>query len=181
MHTYRRADGTFYDASLPEDAADEPLPLRPSDIHQWDGRRWVWRGQRIQHAFPREADVEGVLNRAQAADLASLVAETHEIQEAHSRAIVELRERISAIGKDIGDHLVEAKPLMEAVDGLRSIIKAAGTVAQVFNAITTLLKFVWRFGLTLIGIYGAVWAVMHGDLGALRRAISLMWGHPTIP
>jgi hypothetical protein len=177
MHTYMRVDGTFYDAFEAESPADETLPQRPTDAHHWDGRRWVWRGSNAREVIRRDDD-RITLTPAQAQDIAELVAETHAIQESHGKIIAELRIQVGQIGAQIQGHLVKAEPLMDAVDGLHAIIKAGGTMAKIFNGIAAVLKLIWRFGLTAIGIYGAIWAVVHGDVGALRRAVSLMWGHP---
>lgn len=174
MHTWRRADGSYYDAVEPEDENHEPLPLRPSEVHQWDGRRWVWKGKTgITHGFPRLDDVCRS-SVPELIDLARLVHEQAEILDYHSRNQKAMREDIATLGRKIDDHLTAAQPLIEGVEGMKAIRKAAGSLASVINAFVTVVSFVWRVGLVLVGVYALGWAIVHGDIGAIRRAFALI-------
>lgn len=168
MFTYQRKDGSYYDAEKPEDAGDLCFPLRPSDIHRWNGKRWVWVSPNgVRHTYPDENDFCADVTPATLADFIRVFSEHIETQEYQSRAIGEMRGRIADLSHQMQSHLQEAGPLMATLKDLQSFARLATNVGR-------LIKGVWKFVLVVMALYFAVWALVHGDIGALRRAIAIM-------
>jgi hypothetical protein len=170
MHTWRRADGSYYDDSEPENEDDEPLPLRPSLIHQWTGRKWEWQGKRISHSVPRDDDCQRV-SAERVRDMLTLLHESIAVQEYHGRMLEQLRLNSAVDSASLAEHLREAKPLMLVLEDLRKL-------ARISSMIGKLLIGLWKFVVWSVAIMGIIWAIAHGDAGALKRALSLLTGTP---
>jgi hypothetical protein len=185
FHTWRRADGTFYDSSAPENEADEALPLRPSDVYDWSNGRWVWHGQRMNHSVPRQRDstesslshkhqdIDGV-TFADLRDMMCVLNEQLETQQYQARALGELRQTVTEVMQSMQDHLEEARPLMDTLAGLQAISKAAGAITTAMAGVGMVLRGIWKFSIVVLALYAMTWALFVGDAAALRRAIALM-------
>lgn len=166
MHTWRRSDGSYYDSDDPESADDEPLPLRPSLIHEWTGRRWTWKGRTISHSVPRDDDCSAI-SAERMRDVLTMLHETIAVQDYQGRTLEQVRVTVSAVSAEMSEHLREARPLMETLADLQKL-------AQVSRMVGRVMVRLWRLLVWSVAIGGALWALAHGDMGALRRAFSVM-------
>jgi hypothetical protein len=165
-HTWRRADGTYYDSAEAEREDDEPLPLRPSEIHEWTGRRWTWTGKTISHSTPRDDDCSPI-SPERMRDVLSLLHETIAVQDYQGRTLEALRVDNARVNAEMSEHLRDAKPLMEALSDLQKLARISSLVGRV-------LVRLWRVMVWSVAIGGALWALLHGDVSALKRALSVM-------
>ena len=157
MLTYRRVDGTYYDAFAPESPEDVPLPLRPSEIHEWNGAQWMWCRGDICHRHPRAADHVGET------EAEAKIHDIHAMLHVGLGRLARLERGHGELKEKLETHLEETAGLPEALRDLR----AAGRIA----------RFVGMYVLPVMAGLAAfslvVWAALHGDFMPLKKAIGL--------
>ena len=166
MHGYLTPVGDYYETfDGPADPADRLVPLRPSEAYAWDDVDGVWvlHRERIAHRTPRPSDAPA----ATLADLVQLVHEMAETMQYQHRATDELRRIVGDLSARFGSHLNEAAPVMEALRDLQSLGRAA-------RVATRIVVVGWRLLIYGGAMLAAVWALAHGDLAALKRAVGLI-------
>lgn len=168
MHTYRRADGSFYDATAPENPADQSFPLRPSEVYQLDAAgRWVFQTQRgTRSVYPaNRAEAENAkLSPENLALFLRMTLDLDERQESADRIRAEILSRLGALEGGLNAHLEEAEPLIEF---MRDFQGASKITAHVSSWIVVIGRALYR----LILPVAILWALVHGDLDPLKRAL----------
>ncbi len=163
MHTYRRVDGSFYDAFEPENPDDEPLPLRPSEIHEWNGWQWVWRRGTLSHRHPR---LDDSVHSRQNVTLSDISAMLHEglgrlnmLEKGHQQ----IQGNVMELSVELARHLEDTKEIPQILSDLRS----AGRFARIF------LRYMMPI-LIGIGILGvSLHAMFHGDFAPIKKMLGI--------
>jgi hypothetical protein len=180
MHTYKNAKGEFYDDVQPHNEEDIALPLRPSLIHRWNGRNWVWVGKKISNTFPpRSKNVERNVERHTSShlrDLAALVQETAEIQSHQSYIIEQLRISVSQISRTLTAHIEEERPLLETLRGLKAIGKASEAISSTLNGAANMLRGLWRVAIFVLASSIFIVAISNDNPSEIKHVFKLIFG-----
>lgn len=171
MRGYIDAAGEYYESvSGPAEQGDILVPLRPSETYEidLDRRVWVQRRKGMTHTTPRPADTAVP---ASLADVAVIVHDLSEAVQCHNRAWADLRSVVAEHSHQIAAHLDEVKPLLAALRDMQSLARTARVASRG-------LVILWRMMVYGGGALALVWALAHGDMAAIKRALSILTWQP---